>query len=114
MDDDQAVAGFAALGNTTRLEIFRTLVRAGERGYPIGGIQERLAIPFSTLAHHLTMLVQAGLITQEKQGRTVICRAHYQAMNALVDYLTENCCSGFPEDRKPGPGTSAQDERARP
>lgn len=93
-DADAAVAGFSALGNQTRLAVFRVLVRAGVEGLAIGDIHKELGVPLSTLAHHLSALVGAGLVRQEKLGRTVVCRADYGSMDALIAYLTQNCCEG--------------------
>lgn len=82
-----------ALGNQTRLGIYRTLVRAGSNGLPVGRLQERMDIALSTLSHHLRRLVDTGLVTQERQGTTLICRAHYPAMSALIGYLADECCA---------------------
>jgi DNA-binding transcriptional ArsR family regulator len=68
-------------------------VRAGDRGLSVGEIQERLDIPASTLAHHLKFLASAGLIAQEKQGRTIISRADYDHLQALASFIMEECCS---------------------
>lgn len=100
-DADAAVAGFSALGNQTRLAVFRVLVRAGADGVAIGDIHQTLGVPLSTLAHHLSALVGAGLVQQEKQGRTVVCRADYGSMHTLIAYLTQNCCEGVTD----GPAT---------
>lgn len=82
-----------ALGNVTRLEVYRTLVRAGDGGLPVGKLQERIGIAASTLSHHLHKLIVTGLITQERQGTSLICRAEYPAMQALVGFLTDECCA---------------------
>jgi ArsR family transcriptional regulator, arsenate/arsenite/antimonite-responsive transcriptional repressor len=82
-----------ALGNVTRLALYRTLVRAGPDGLPVGRIQERLEIPASTLSHHLQRLVATELVTQERQATTLICRANYDVMNALIGFLSEECCA---------------------
>ena len=92
---NDAASGFSALGNTSRLHIFRFLVRAGSDGAAIGTIQQHLSMPLSTLAHHLNMLVKADLILQKKIGRQVMCRANFEQMEELVGFLTENCCSGI-------------------
>lgn len=84
----------AALGHDVRLSIYRLLVRAGDDGLSIGDIIDHLDIAPSTLAHHLSTLVEAGLVTQEKQGRTVINRVDYAVMHRTVDFLTAECCSG--------------------
>jgi ArsR family transcriptional regulator len=95
LTEQRAADGFSALGNPARLQIFRFLVRAGGDGVPVGAIQEHLAIPLSTLAHHLSMLVKAGLVQQQRQGRQVICRASFMQMDRLVAFLTEKCCAGI-------------------
>ncbi len=82
-----------ALGNTTRLAIFRLLVRAGEEGLAVGDIQRRLAVPASTLSHHLQRLGHVGLMSQERRGRVLVCRADFAAIDGVVAYLTEECCS---------------------
>jgi DNA-binding transcriptional ArsR family regulator len=82
-----------ALGNMTRLAIFRLLVRAGDGGLAVGDIQRRLAVPASTLSHHLQRLTHVGLMSQERRGRVLVCRADFAAMDGVVAYLTEECCS---------------------
>ncbi len=94
MDEIQAAGGLAALGNRTRLRLFRLLVKAGETGMNVGDIQALIEVPASTLAHHLATLARCGLVTQERQGREVISRADYGSMRALMGYLTEECCTG--------------------
>jgi len=81
-----------SLGNPTRLQVYRALVRAGDDGMPVGSLQEKLDIAASTLSHHLKNLLATGLISQERQGTTLICRANYPAMDALVGYLVNECC----------------------
>ncbi|HSP25200.1 MAG TPA: helix-turn-helix domain-containing protein, partial [Saliniramus sp.] len=70
-----------------------SLVRAGHEGLPVGRLQELLAIPASTLSHHLQRLVATGLVTQERQATTLICRANYETMNGLIGFLSEECCA---------------------
>lgn len=82
-----------ALGNPTRLKLYRALVRAGEEGLSVGSVQDRLDIPASTLSHHLKRLVDTGLVTQERQATTLICRAAYVEMQALIGYLADECCA---------------------
>ncbi|MEM9576752.1 MAG: metalloregulator ArsR/SmtB family transcription factor [Pseudomonadota bacterium] len=84
----------AALGHETRLDIFRLLVRAGVSGMTVGQIGAHLDMPPSTLAHHLRSLVDGGLVLQTRQGREVINAASYNTMNAIIDYLTDQCCVG--------------------
>lgn len=84
----------AALGHDTRLAIFRLLVRAGEEGLNVGEIGQHLEQAPSTLAHHLSALVEAGLVTQERQGRTVINRVDFGTMRETLNFLTSECCTG--------------------
>jgi ArsR family transcriptional regulator len=95
LDEAQAADGFAALGNRARLRLLRLLVRAGTDGSNVTEIGRLMAMPASTLAHHLTALVRAGLVTQERRGREVICTADYAAIKGAAAYLTEECCAGF-------------------
>jgi len=92
-----AANGLAALGNVTRLHLFRYLVQAGPDGAIIGSIQLHLNVPGSTLHHHIAKLVKVGLIEQEKKGREIICRANYDRMDSLLSFVTENCCRGIEE-----------------
>lgn len=96
MKSDLAARRLAELGNVTRLDIFRLLVRAGHDGLSISEVRDRLDIPMSTLAFHLRGLVQAGLVEQEKIGRTVICRGGFDALQDLVGFLQDQCCQGLP------------------
>lgn len=89
---DEAAARLEALGNPTRLKIYRALVRAGELGQAVGKLQARLGIPASTLSHHLKTLLIVGLITQQRDASTLICRANYPVMKGLIGFLTEECC----------------------
>lgn len=92
MDTNAAASRLEALGNPTRLSLYRLLVKAGHAGLSVGECQQRLAIAQSTLSFHLKALIQAGLVTQERQSRTLICRANYELMNALVGFLVDECC----------------------
>lgn len=85
----------AALGHDARLSIFRLLVKAGDDGLRVGDIGEHLGLAPSTLAHHLSTLVDAGLVMQEKQGREVLNRVDYPAMRRLLGFLTAECCVGL-------------------
>ena len=88
----QAVMVLSALGQETRLALFRLLVERGPDGLPAGVIAERLGIPPSSLTFHLQHLHRAGLVTQRRLHRQLIYAADYAAMNGLVLYLTDNCC----------------------
>jgi ArsR family transcriptional regulator, arsenate/arsenite/antimonite-responsive transcriptional repressor len=89
-----AIEALGALAQEHRLALFRLLVQAGERGMAAGAIADALGVPNSSLSFHLAQLNRAGLIRQERQHRSLIYRANYAAMNALVGYLMENCCAG--------------------
>ncbi|NNM73871.1 ArsR/SmtB family transcription factor [Enterovirga aerilata] len=93
MNVEQAAKQLEALGSPTRLEVYRTLVRAGHAGMPVGRLQEKLGIPASTLSHHLHRLILTGLVTQERQATTLISRANYEAMNALLGFMADECCA---------------------
>ena len=100
---EEAAQGFAACGSEPRLTVLRLLVRAGDEGLTVGEIQERTAIPASTLAHHLGILAAGGLVEQERRGRTVINRAAYARLEALAGFLLEACCA----DARPSPQARA-------
>jgi DNA-binding transcriptional ArsR family regulator len=94
MTTSGALAGFGSLAQETRLAVFRLLVQQGPGGLAAGAIAEALGVPASSLSFHLHQLMHAGLVTQERRSRQLIYAASYERMNALVSYLTENCCSG--------------------
>jgi ArsR family transcriptional regulator, arsenate/arsenite/antimonite-responsive transcriptional repressor len=94
MQATTAIEALGALAQEHRLALFRLLVQAGERGMTAGAIAGALGVPNSSLSFHLNQLNRAGLVTQERQHRSLIYRANYPAMNALVAYLMENCCAG--------------------
>lgn len=98
--ENTAAECLAALGNVTRLRVFRVLVRAGEEGLNVGDLQRHLKTPGSTLAHHLGHLTRVGLVQQDRRGREVICRASYETMRNLTGFLTEQCCVGVPLEEK--------------
>ena len=90
---DTAANILAKIGNPTRLRIVRLMVRAGDDGLAVGSIQKKLGIPASTLTHHISHLKSAGVIHQERQQATLICKMNYQLLRDLVDYLTAECCA---------------------
>ncbi|HEU5483187.1 MAG TPA: metalloregulator ArsR/SmtB family transcription factor [Sphingomicrobium sp.] len=94
MKASTAIHALGALAQEHRLALFRKLVQAGDKGMSAGAIAEALGVPNSSLSFHLAQLRNAGLILQERQHRSLIYRANYPAMNALVGYLMENCCAG--------------------
>jgi DNA-binding transcriptional ArsR family regulator len=93
--EQMAAEALAALGNRTRLRIFKLLVRAGSEGTNVGTIQRLLGVPATTLAHHLGTLTEAGLVGQERRGREVICTANYKAVGDVLDYVKAECCAGL-------------------
>lgn len=89
-----AASTFAALGSEQRLSVLRCLVRAGSEGLSIGALGQRTGVTGSTLTHHMKILAQAGLVTQEKQGRSIICAAvAYDAVHQLSTFLLNQCCA---------------------
>ena len=101
-DDSRLVeiaSTFAALGSEQRLTVLRTLVRAGEAGLSIGELGHRSGVTGSTLTHHMKILSQAGLVRQEKRGRSIICAAvAYDEVRSLSEFLLSECCADCPAD----------------
>jgi DNA-binding transcriptional ArsR family regulator len=97
MKPAQAIGALAALAQETRLAIFRLLVREGPAGLSAGAIADRLDVPAPTLSFHLTQLSRAGLLTSRRAGRSILYGFDPRGMNALLTYLTEDCCRGRPE-----------------
>src|SRR5215472_11732547 len=93
MEKAQAIAALAALAQDSRLDVFRLLVRAGPDGLSAGTVAERLKLAPNTLTFHFDRLRHAGLVTVRREGRSMIYAAQYDTMNALLGYLTENCCA---------------------
>ena len=96
MNETDVIRALAALAHELRLRVFRALVVAGGAGLTPGALCEQLGIAPNTLSFHLKELANAQLATQERQGRNLVYRAAYPAMNGLLAYLTENCCQGAP------------------
>jgi len=94
MTKEGALGVLGALGHETRLDVFRLLVRAGSEGLPAGAVAEALGVPAATLSHHLKELKSAGIATCRREGRSLIYAPDFAVMNALLAYLTENCCRG--------------------
>lgn len=92
MKHTTAVEALKALAHDTRLATYRLLVQAGPDGLAVGEISDRLKLPAPTLTSHLNLLRQAGLVRDVREGRSIRCRADYARMNALLGFLTENCC----------------------
>lgn len=92
-----ALAALAALGQETRLEIFRLLMRSEPDGLPAGAIAETLDCAHNTLSSHLGILARSGLVQGTREGRSIIYRANVEAMKSLIGYLANDCCEGHPE-----------------
>jgi DNA-binding transcriptional ArsR family regulator len=101
MEKMDAVAALAALAQDNRLDVFRLLVEAGPEGMPAGGVADALGLAPNTLTFHFDRLRSAGLVTVRREGRSMIYAARFETMNALLGYLTDNCCGGEPEKCAP-------------
>jgi ArsR family transcriptional regulator len=113
MEKTGAVVALAALAQDSRLDVFRLLVEAGPEGMPAGEIASALKLAPNTLTFHFDRLRVAGLITVRKDGRSMIYAARFETMNALLGYLTENCCKGHRNRTAPRSGESARSKRAK-
>lgn len=94
MGHEEAAKKLGELGHATRLAIFRYLVKAGYDGVPVGQIQKALGIPASTLSHHISRMINVGLIEKDRKGRTLYCTAQYNALKELIEFLQSECCIG--------------------
>jgi DNA-binding transcriptional ArsR family regulator len=94
MDNPKAVSALSALAHDSRLAAFRQLVQAGQGGLAVGELRQRLDLAPATLTAHLNVLRAAGLVDDQREGRVIRIRANYARMNALLAFLTENCCAG--------------------
>src|SRR5882724_10927998 len=101
MEQSDAVAALAALAQDNRLDVYRLLVRTGPDGMPAGMVAGALKLAPNTLTFHFDRLRQAGLVTVRREGRSMIYAARFEVMNALLGYLTENCCEGAPQSCAP-------------
>ena len=97
METTEAVAALAAMAQETRLAVLRLLVQAGPNGLPAGDIADRLGVPPSTLSFHLKELVHAGLITDRREGRSILYALHIDATKQFFDFLLADCCQGRPD-----------------
>jgi DNA-binding transcriptional ArsR family regulator len=96
MEENDVIRALSALAHPLRLRVFRLLVVAGPSGLTPGALAEQLDVPNATLSFHLKELMHAELITQERDGRSLIYRTSFEQMNALLGFLTDNCCQGQP------------------
>jgi ArsR family transcriptional regulator, arsenate/arsenite/antimonite-responsive transcriptional repressor len=97
MSAPHALAALAALGQPTRLEIFRLLMRAEPGGLPAGSIADTIGCPHNTLSSHLSILARSGLVRGTREGRSIIYRADVEGIRTLVGFLVTDCCDGHPE-----------------
>ena len=97
METTDAVTALGALAQESRLDVYRLLVEAGPQGLPAGEIAARLRLAPNTLTFHFGRLRAAGLVSVHRDGRQMIYAARFETMNALLGYLTQNCCGGAPE-----------------
>ena len=111
MKKHQALAALAALAQDNRLDVFRLLVEAGQEGMPAGAVADALKLAPNNLTFHFDRLRAAGLVTVRRDGRSMIYVARYDTMNALLGYLTENCCRGHADQC--APAASAGSTKAR-
>ena len=108
MNKRDALAALAALARENRLDVFRLLVEAGPEGMPAGSVATALALAPNTLTFHFDRLREAGLISVRRDGRSMVYTARFEAMNALVGYLTDQCCQGRPERCRPAKARAPQ------
>jgi DNA-binding transcriptional ArsR family regulator len=113
MKKKDAVAALAALAQDYRIDIFRLLVQAGPEGMPAGRVAEALDLAPNTLTFHFDRLRSAGLVTVRRDGRQMIYAAQFDAMNALLGFLTDNCCQGAAEKCAPALCKPARAKRAK-
>ena len=118
MKEESALAALSALAQESRLHVFRLLVRSGAEGMSAGAIAEELSIPAATLSFHLKELVQAGLTSASRHGRSIVYSVRVEGIQELLTFLTEDCCEGRPElctlSEFHCDGTAAQDRASCP
>jgi DNA-binding transcriptional ArsR family regulator len=120
-ESDRALSGLAALGQPSRLQIFRLLMRHEPEGLQAKAISESVNMPHNTLSTHLAILARAGLVTGKRRGRLIIYRANIQGMRRLISFLVMDCCQGAPEvccfsteaASVPGPASAKGRKRTR-
>jgi ArsR family transcriptional regulator, arsenate/arsenite/antimonite-responsive transcriptional repressor len=113
MEKTDAMAALAALAQDSRLDVFRLLVEAGPDGMPAGVIASALKLAPNTLTFHFDRLRTAGLVTVRRDGRSMIYAARFETMNALLGYLSENCCKGVPNACAPAVCKPARSKRVK-
>lgn len=97
MDKKEVLDSFAALGQEMRLDAFRLLVQAGEKGMAAGEISDALGVKQNTMSANLSVLFQAGLVRNSREGRSIRYYADFEGLRGLLEYLMEDCCGGQPD-----------------
>ncbi|AXY03279.1 ArsR/SmtB family transcription factor [Vibrio alfacsensis] len=92
MELEAVAKALKELGHPTRLCIYKEVVKAGYQGIAVGGVQDKLGIPGSTLSHHISSLASAGLISQRREGRTLFCVAEFECLDTVIGFLRDECC----------------------
>ncbi|MGR5133676.1 ArsR/SmtB family transcription factor [Vibrio alfacsensis] len=92
MELEAVAKALKELGHPTRLCIYKEVVKAGYQGIAVGGVQDKLGIPASTLSHHISSLASAGLLSQRREGRTLYCVAEYECLDSVIGFLRDECC----------------------
>ena len=113
MEKTDAVSALAALAQANRLDVFRLLVEAGPEGMPAGEVASALKLAPNTLTFHFDRLRWAGLVTVRREGRSMIYAARFETMNALLGFLTQNCCGGLADRCEPVPSCKPARKRSK-
>ncbi len=113
MEKSNAVAALAALAQDNRLDVYRLLVQAGPDGLPAGQVAAALGLPPNTLTFHFDRLRAAALVSVRREGRSMIYAAQYDTMNALLGYLTDNCCKGASDTCAPTAAKPTRSKRSK-
>ncbi|MEP6897128.1 MAG: metalloregulator ArsR/SmtB family transcription factor [Rhodanobacter sp.] len=113
MKSKDALACLNALAQEHRLNLFRLLVQAGDEGMAVGELAEATGLAGATLTNHLHILRRADMVSDERRGRIIQCRAAYPQMNALLAFLTENCCAGSPGTSACAPASTCKPKRKK-
>jgi ArsR family transcriptional regulator len=113
MKSSDALAGLNALAQEHRLTLFRLLVQAGEEGMAVGELAAATGLAGATLTNHLHILRRAGMVSDERRGRVIQCRANYTQMNELLGFLTDNCCAGSADSSACAPAALCQPSRSK-
>lgn len=113
MKSNDVLNCLAALAQERRLTLFRLLVQAGDAGMAVGELAAATGLAGATLTNHLHILRRAGMVTDERRGRVIQCRANYPQMNAVLDFLTENCCAGSGTSSACTPATACKPTQSK-